>query len=61
MTNEQFINRLAATLGAMEIAAKKAYKSGVSPEDFVAALSTEKGKQKFSQLVDLGEKHLASK
>jgi|DEB0MinimDraft_4_1074332.scaffolds.fasta_scaffold259710_1 hypothetical protein len=61
MTNEQFLNRLSAIFAAMEISAKKAHESGISPEDFVAALSTKKGKQKFSQLVDLGEKHLASK
>ena len=61
MTNEQFINRLGATIGAMLISAKRANESGVSAEDFIAALSTEKGKEKFSQLVDLGEKHLASK
>jgi hypothetical protein len=48
MTNEQ--KAIAATVGAFKIAMDRAFEQGLSPEQFVKMMMTEK--EKFSSLVD---------
>jgi len=58
MTTQE-TNTIAATVGAFKIAMDRAYKQGMSPDQFITMMMTEK--ERFSNLVTSCENQLNNK